>query len=405
MMRFASASSEATDSLVAARAMAISAAGQLEGPADFALVFFTPTHSATATELVATIADILETDQIIGCSAGGVFGPMHEIEEGPAASLLAARMPGGEIHSFGLDGSNWRERLEAPQVFQESIGLAEAGLLILLADPFSTPTTPLLECLGTIWPGMPVVGGLASGADAAGGNVLVLGRDARHQGAVGLAIGGAVEIDIIVSQGCRPVGPVMEVTAASRNLILGLDGRPPLERLQSLLRSLPILQREQIARGLFIGRAARSAAEGLGRGDFLIRNLIGFDQESGILAVADLVQEQESVQFHLRDAKTATEDLAMLLAPQVWQAPAAGALAFGCNGRGSRFFGRPDGDLESIHRQLGKLPLAGCFCAGEIGPIAGRNYVHGHTLSLALFRPKGPSEGPSEGPPEGRSEG
>lgn len=387
-MRFAGASSEATDSRAAARAMAVSAAGQLEGPADLALVFFTPTHSATATELVAMVADILETDTIIGCSAGGVFGPDHEMEDGPAASLLAARMPGVELRSFGLDEADWRKRLEHPEGIKSAIGLADPKLLILLADPFSTPTSPLLDCLGGIWPGMPVVGGLASGADSAGGNRLLLGREARSQGAVGLAIAGAVEIDLIVSQGCRPIGPVMEVTAASRNLIVGLDGRPPLERLQSLLRSLPDGERQQLARGLFIGRAARTSADGLGRGDFLIRNVVGFDQESGILAISDLVEERELVQFHLRDAEAAEEDLAMLLTPQVWQPPAAGALAFGCNGRGSRFFSRPDGDLSTIRNQLGLLPLAGCFCAGEIGPIAGRSHVHGHTLCLALFRPK-----------------
>ena len=118
-----------------------------------------------------------------------------------------------------------------------------------------------------------------------------------------------------------------------------------------------------------------------GRGDFLVRNVVGADPESGALAIGDEVTVGQTVQFHVRDAAAADEDLRALLAGH----DAGGALLFTCNGRGQHFFGTPDHDAGVVDRLLGPLPIAGALCAGEIGPVGGRNFVHGFTASLALF--------------------
>ncbi|MDX1524307.1 MAG: FIST C-terminal domain-containing protein, partial [Anaerolineae bacterium] len=139
--------------------------------------------------------------------------------------------------------------------------------------------------------------------------------------------------------------------------------------------------------GLFIGRAINDNQAELGRGDFLIRGISGIDRENGALIVSDYLQSGETVQFHLRDANTAEEDLEMMLTPQLLYDPPAGAMLFSCNGRGTRLYPHPDGDISTIRKVVGDVDLAGFFCAGEIGPIGGRNFLHGHTASLALFRP------------------
>jgi small ligand-binding sensory domain FIST len=140
------------------------------------------------------------------------------------------------------------------------------------------------------------------------------------------------------------------------------------------------------SKGLYIGRAIATHERELGRGDFVVRGIMGIDRESGAVTVQDFLKEGETIQFHLRDAATAREDLEMMLLPQTLYEPPRGGLLFTCNGRGSRFYGYPDGDVSIIHNALGELPLAGLFCAGEIGPVGGRNFVHGHTASLVLFR-------------------
>jgi len=102
------------------------------------------------------------------------------------------------------------------------------------------------------------------------------------------------------------------------------------------------------------------------------------------MVVGDTIEVGETIQFHVRDAATADEDLRTLLE---WEAePAAGALLFTCNGRGSRLFSVPDHDASLVSRKLEGLPLAGFNCAGEIGPIGGKNFLHGFTASIAMLR-------------------
>ncbi|MBH0207216.1 MAG: hypothetical protein HP495_01535, partial [Nitrospira sp.] len=123
------------------------------------------------------------------------------------------------------------------------------------------------------------------------------------------------------------------------------------------------------------------------RGDFLIRNLLGADQTTGAVAVGEVVQEGQTVQFHLRDAASSSEEFNALLAADHarHRHPPLGALMFSCCGRGQGLFGIPNHDAGAAAAQLGAIPLAGFFAQGEIGPVGGRNFLHGYTASLALF--------------------
>ena len=139
--------------------------------------------------------------------------------------------------------------------------------------------------------------------------------------------------------------------------------------------------------GLFIGRAINADCETLGRGDFLVRGIVGAEPENGAIVVGDHIETGEKVQLHVRDAETAAEDLELLLTPQTLYDPPSGALLFTCNGRGAGLYGHPDGDISILQGALGGVEAAGFFCAGEIGPIGGNNFLHGHTASIVLIRP------------------
>jgi small ligand-binding sensory domain FIST len=169
-------------------------------------------------------------------------------------------------------------------------------------------------------------------------------------------------------------------------VIYALDDHSPLRWIQDLVPELSIVDRSLLQSGLFVGRALDSQREVLGCGDFLIRGVIGIDQQKGSIAVGGLVEEGEMIQFHLRDAITAKEDLEMMLVPQSFRQPPAGGILFTCNGRGTKLYDHPDGDISVIQDNLSGIPLAGFFCAGEIGPVGSRNFLHGHTASLVLFR-------------------
>jgi small ligand-binding sensory domain FIST len=252
--------------------------------------------------------------------------------------------------------------------------------------------------------GVPLVGGMASASNRIGGNALLIDDDFFNVGAVGLALSGAIDVDVIVSQGCRPIGRMMTVTDSQDNAIFSLDGQAPAPLIRELYETMnPSEQKLFQESGIFIGRAMQSIGiaqngdgsaqpvaypDELGRGDFLVRAVMGVERETGALVVADQFKVGERVQFQLRDANTAEEDLDMLLVPQSFREAPAGALLFSCNGRGTRLYPHENGDIRIINETFGDIPLAGFFANGELGPVAQNNFLHGHTASLVLFRPK-----------------
>jgi small ligand-binding sensory domain FIST len=240
-------------------------------------------------------------------------------------------------------------------------------------------------------PAVPVIGGMASAGAAPGQNTLILNDETFRAGGVGVSVRGNVTIDTLVSQGCRPIGKPLVVTGAQRNVIKTLSGRPAMEALREVIEGLSEQDRALLPKGVFIGRVINEYKERFGRGDFLIRGVLGADEKSGAIAVADAVRVGMTVQFHLRDATTASEDLELLLAAQSMNDPPVGGLLFTCNGRGRRLFERADHDAATISGSFSPTPewfaLSGFFASGEIGPIGDSSFLHGHTACLALFRP------------------
>jgi len=258
----------------------------------------------------------------------------------------------------------------------------------LIADPFTFAVDLMLRHLNESSPGTLVTGGLASGGSSPGETRLFLDRDVFDSGAVGVRIDAGVEAITLVSQGCRPIGESYTVTRGDQNVIHELAGKPPMEIVRDLyLRADPKEQR-LMQQGLHIGRVIDEYKSEFDRGDFLIRAVVGADAETGAIAIGDRVTTGETVQFHVRDAPSAHEDLdaALARAREVLggRSP-AGALLFTCNGRGSRLFPAAGHDASMIAEQLGSPPLAGFFCAGEIGPVGGKNFLHGFTASMVLF--------------------
>jgi small ligand-binding sensory domain FIST len=346
---------------------------------DLAVLFVTPTHAAALEEITRTVRTSLAPAAMLGCAAISVVGCPREVEAGPAVSLWAGFT--GPVEPFHLgvaatpDGpafTGWPTPLPD-----------DAQALLLLADPFSFPADALLERLAEERPGLPVVGGLASAARAPGGNRLVLDDRVVNAGAVGAFLGAGVEVSTVVSQGCRPVGAPYVVTRAERNVVYELAGRPALERLQEVAATLSEEERQLMSELVQLGRVVDERKAEFGRGDFLVRTVVGADPDAGALALGDLVDVGSTTQFQVRD------DLREMVGGRAADA----ALLFTCNGRGSHLFDVPDHDAGVVFESLQGAPLAGMFCAGEIGPIGGRNFLHGFTASVVLISAPDASEG------------
>jgi len=356
-------------------------AGLGGAPADLVLVFAGAPSVEDVEEGVVAVRDRLGTPALIGCGAQGVVAGGRELEQGGVA-VWAASLPGARIETFHLEALPAGEGQVAVAGMPD---LDASGALILLADPWSFPVEPVLAEMAEERPGLPVIGGLAS-LGGRGGGVLMHGDGVCRAGAVGVALGG-VDVRPCVSQGARPIGPEMVITAGEGNVIEELASRPALERLKEAIGDLEPHERALAARGLLLGIVIDENQPDYGRGDFLVRGLLSIDEQTQSVTVGERIRVGQTVRMQVRDGPSADEDLDLALERQLRELPGppAGALLFTCNGRGSHMFGAPDHDAAALERAFDGAPAAGFFCAGEIGPVGERNFVHGFTATLAIF--------------------
>jgi small ligand-binding sensory domain FIST len=351
--------------------------------ADLTLVFSSMHHADDLGQATRMLLEQGLTRHVLGCTAESVVGEDREIEGDPALAAWSIALPGVEVDPLRLEGNGQ----DAVERLAESEDRRE-GLTLLLGDPFSFQIDEFLRLTNLHARSVRVMGGMASGSQVPRGNQLVLDGEAFHDGAVGLLLSGPLSVRTIVSQGCRPVGRTLLVTKAEHTMIRELGRRPALEVLREVFQELPPEDQQKVQQGLHIGRVINEYQDRFQRGDFLVRNVMGAD-ESGAIQITDLVRVGQTVQFHVRDAETADEDLreSLLLAREQARETGkpAGALLFTCNGRGSRLFDEPDHDVRLIREILGPIPVAGLFAMGEVGPIGGQNFVHGFTASVLVF--------------------
>jgi small ligand-binding sensory domain FIST len=359
------------------------------GEPDWLVCFASSQNAARADELSRRLRAAFPRAALIGCSARSVIGGGRELDGGPGLALFGARLPGIRVAPFHLAPAAIPAFAGDPRGLARAIGIAdgEAASLVLLADPWSTDVESLLLGLDELLPETPKVGGLASSGAGPGGERLLAGETVRSDGLVGVALSGALRVDTIVAQGCRPIGQPMFATRCSGRLLEEVDGRRPLDVLNDLYAAADPHERALLRHSLLIGLEMRPARERYGRGDFLMRNLTAIDPETGTLEVAALLRERQIVQLHVRDARSADADLAEQLGRYGRSPDVSGALLFSCLGRGRHLYGAPDHDSDAFRAQVAKVPIGGFFGNGEIGPVERRTHLHAYTSAFAVFRP------------------
>lgn len=377
-MPFAVGSSQHADASTAI-GEAISQLLNTVGPApEVAAMFVSGAHVRQMEMLLASLTELLKPQCLLGSSACGIVAGSREFEDVPAVSVWAGNSAG----SFSL------RRIEVTRSSDGTLTASDldpddAHTAVLLADPYSFPPDLALVGWAEQHPDLMVIGGMASLGNGPGGERVACGDVAHRSGASVLLVSGDTEVQPLVSQGCRPIGQPLTVTASDGNRIDSLGNRSPLDRLREIAEQLDDGDRKLLSQGVLLGRVIDEHHSDFGPGDFLIRSVMGGDRESGALIITDEAPVGSTVQFHLRDATSARDDLEKLLADTQ---PADGALVFTCNGRGRKLYGYPDLDAKTIAASIDSTAVAGMFSAGEIGPVGGRSAIHSFTASAALFR-------------------
>jgi small ligand-binding sensory domain FIST len=350
----------------------------LDGPVDLACLFVSAHHAGSIQAITTTVRGLLTPGTLVGSTAMSVAAGPQEVEDRPAIALWAGRV--GACQAVRLEAiaspDGW-----AVGGLPDGLAIDDERTLVLVADPMSFPAEAVVDALARTSPRLTIVGGLASGASTRGGNRLLLDAEVHVDGAVGVVLPADLPVRTVVSQGCRPIGDPFVVTRCHDNVIVELGGKAALTRLDDLVQRSDPTERSLLARGIHIGIVIDERKAEFTRGDFLVRAVLGAERSTGGIAVGDEVALGTTVQFHVRDASTADEDLRVALTGP----PANAALLFTCTGRGASLFGTPDHDALLVHDAIGRGAVAGMFSAGEFGPVGATNFVHAYTASVLLF--------------------
>jgi len=363
---------------------------QLTAPeVSLGLVFMSPKFFAHAQQVLEIFRVHAQIPLLAGCSGSSLIAAEHEVEGADGLVLALYYLPGSQLTAFHFT-QEMVEESTGKDSWQTKTGVARSDVNGWLAfvDPFHLDAEAWLQSWNTGYDSKPVFGGLASGAFPEPYTQIYLNGEVFEEGGVAIAVGGEVELSGVISQGCTPIGESWTLTRVHQNFIQYIANRPAYTVLAETVQNLTAEEQKKAQGNLFIGLVVNEYLEDFHRGDFLVRNLLGADPSSGVLAVAALPRAGQTVQFHRRDPAAATEDMDELLNRA--RHNLAGRTVYGsclccCNGRGVNFFNAPDHDAAMIQKQLGPFGLAGFFCNGELGPIGDKNFLHSYTASLALF--------------------
>lgn len=363
---------------------------RLEAPeVTLGVVFMTPAYEAVATEVLELLRLHARIPLLVGCSARGLVVNGSELEDDTGLAVQLFHLPGARARAVHItqdqlddlaDPTDWHRitRFTPPEV---------KGWFIF-ADPFQLDGERWLNSWNQAYPGIAAVGGLAAGPVEDQRTQVYLDGQVLDEGAVVVGLTGAVRLEPAISQGCTPIGVPWTITKSDRHFIHQIGNRPAYRVLVETFESMPREEQLLTKGNLFVGFAGNEYCEEFHRGDFLVRNVLGADPQNGVIAVGALPRAGQTVQFHRRDAATATEDLVAVLDRarlKLQGKTILGGLLCVCNGRGKHLFGKTDHDAGLVQELLGPLPIAGFFCNGELGPVGGRNFLHGYTASLGLL--------------------
>jgi small ligand-binding sensory domain FIST len=354
----------------------------LAGPATIAFAFVTPDYLPHLDDFSDTIRVDGHVLELVGCTSEGFIFDDTEQEGGSGFSLLALHADNTTVDVHELTNS-LVESADGPEFWKRRLPAAESWIAI--SNPFGFGVDDWLADWNTAFPGVPTVGGLASGSREAE-NIAVFRNGRVIDGGVVVGFRGALRLVPAVSQGCKPIGEPLPVTKAEDNIIFALGSRPAYQALETAFQSLSETERSHAQGNLFAGIASTEYVEDFRPGHFLIRNIIGADPDSGAVVIAGIPRVGQTVQYQLRDRQAAHADLRRVLKHTVESTGLPiGSLLFSCSGRGAAFFGKPNHDASMLAEIFGSHHSAGFFCNGEIGPVAGVNCVHGYTASCAIF--------------------
>jgi len=359
-----------------------------ETPPDLVVLFASSDFSDDYPQLVREVYRRTGTGCLIGSSSRGAIagGESHECK--PAISLIAMWLPGATLTPVRLHQA-MLDAFDHPEPMDLTYGppLSETRGWIVFADPFRMDAQDALLRLRTRYPDVPVIGALSATMRSDRRVWVFFDDHVYDEGGVALAIGGPYSLQVSVSQGADPIGEPWTITGVERNLITSISNRPAADVMENLIDTYPLETREMVRHNLMLGFPMNEYQDDFYRGDFVIRGLMGIDEERRALIVGTIPREGQTIQFQLRDAVNASLDTQQMLVDaraMTGDRRIVAGIMCTCRGRGAAMFGRPDHDACAVQSVFEGLPIAGMFSFGEIGPVRGVAALNGFAMCLGL---------------------
>lgn len=337
-------------------------------PGGLGFIYFTDPLLPHAAEMVDTLRDLTGIQDWVGTVGIGILASGVEYLGEPALALMVADIPSDSYRIF-----SGKRRAPLPGE-RTPTGAAAAQFGVVHGDPRTPDMADLIADMSMRVESGYLVGGLSSG----GGETAQVANDVLTGGLSGVVLASDVPVATRHTQGCTPLPARHVVTECEDNIVITLDGRPALDVFREDVGEVLARDLRRAAQFMHVGFPIK----GSDIGDYVVRNLLGIDPKNKLIAVGEVPEPGAALVFCKRDAQTAREDLARILAELKREVPAArGALYFSCVGRGEHLFGRRGAEQELIRDAIGAVPLVGFFCNGEIS----HDRLYGYTGVLTLF--------------------
>ena len=330
-------------------------------PPDVVLLWVTEPFASHLKSIADTVQQLLETPCLMGVVAETVLANHQEISGTPAVLLWAGHTETARPFS-----------IHPGDLLPQSQHDGDALLLFYDAD---------FHYMAELLDDHPSYDWITGGSSSAKQCSLILNGQPQTSGAVGLVFPtGSVNAPRLTTA-CRPIGDPFIITARRGPLIELLGGRPAMERLDAARNSLPEEDQNLLPRRLFIGQVERESKSDFQAGDFLIRPVVGKQENTGAIAIGYPIETGATVQFQISNPEVAIQQTEEKY--RHWEADSL--LCFVSKHRGKTFFDEEGKEAELLLEALGFPTIAGMYCTSEIGPTATFGALHYCSTSTLLF--------------------
>lgn len=363
-------------------------------------LYITDALAGDASSILTLFKSVTGIEMWSGCAALGVCANGQEFVDVPAISVMIGEVGADAVRSFKAQAPNFKK---LHQELEPWLNKNDPMLVVAHVDPFADaqPAKALEEIEALV--GGFMIGGLASSRKESA----ILSHDVTSGGISGFIFSQEVPVATCLSQGCVPIGDLHEISKADDHVIGYLDGKVPFEVFSQDMQRMAQQKlgenpKKMIMKGgenmpqsllqILDGDAhVAFPVTGTDQNDFMVRNIMAIDPDTGMMAVAERVEDGQKMMFVHRDDETVKSDLSHTLVSLQKRivhesgkfAPKA-ALYISCVARANVAFGtdkKPGGEMALLHEVLGDIPITGFYASGEIS----NNRLYGYTGVLTLF--------------------